>query len=298
MAKSELLDNLKIDIAPYVRNAIVGYGNRIGNDAFYGGKVFDMESTYVLDGKKVTVTSENDQNFFKVVAFVEKMLKIEIGRANKSDQKLDELIGEILHALKYNSYSTERNMNNVSENEILTDRDFQEAQEAFKRLDNDLSNSLNESNIDGFSNVVIDGKYGSLKNKMNTLRGKLINPNANYSQSEKEDIIAEFESIKQEAIDVQTTIKQDAKSILDSDPEKVKALKEKSKDLVQTAKNNPKGSAEYNEAIAESRILKEENKEIFESDRRVKNSNEELRELRNLTPMGKGLESNENQYGM
>ena len=86
MAKSELLENLKIDIAPYVRNAIIGYGNRIGNDAFFGDKVSGQENTYILDGKQVTVTAENDKNFLTLVAFVQKMLKKEIGGSNKKDE--------------------------------------------------------------------------------------------------------------------------------------------------------------------------------------------------------------------
>ena len=279
MAKSELLEKLKNNFAPYVRNAIIGYGNRIGNDAFYEGGVSGESNTYILNGEKVTVIAENDKNFFKVVDFVQNILKEEIGRSNKSDLKLDELIGEILHVLKYNSCSSERNLNNVPEHEILTHPDFQEAKDAFEQVEENLK-ELNESQIDGFEEVIENGEYGCLKNKIKSLENKLTNPNSNLSNLEKNAIRNEISNLKQKAMEMLNKFKQDANNVLNSDPENVKAVKARVKELLQIVKDSPKGSPEYENAMAEAKKIKAENKEIFASDRKIKKVNEELRELR------------------
>ena len=36
---SYLIDKIKTEMAPYLRNAIIGYGNRIGKGALYEGEV-------------------------------------------------------------------------------------------------------------------------------------------------------------------------------------------------------------------------------------------------------------------
>lgn len=292
MAKSELLENLKIDVAPYVRNAIIGYGNRIGKESFYGDRVNGSENTYILDGRQVTVTDENDKNFLILVAFVQKMLKKEIGGSNKTDAKLDELIGEILHAIKYNSCSSERNLRNLPESEILNDTGFQAARQAFSEMEGNFER-LKESQVEGMSDVAKNGEYGTIKNRILSLESELSNP-AKTSE-EKSSMKAEIEVLKKKAVEILNKLKNEANAVLSENPEKVKEVKARIKELLKIARESPAGSKEYIDAIEESKRIKQENSEIFKADKKLKDAIEELKEI---NKMKGGLEAQGVEMGL
>ncbi len=280
MAHSKVLEQLKIKIAPYIRCCIVGEQNRLGRGALFEQKIDD--STYVLGGKQVKLEAQEEKDFFKIAAFVEKILRSEIGGANKTTDTLDTLAAEVLHALKFNSLSVEDNLHNVIEGEILRDPDFAEAAEAFFRLEeqSSLSNALSGSEIDGVKEVASYGEYGEIKNQIEADERLLNSINSNLSEQEKNKLKEQIKSSREKAIEIQTNFKQEAKKVLDTNAELLKSLKSRCGELMQIAKANEKGSEAYESAVAEMRQITEEYKELFASDRKYKKALEELRTLK------------------
>ena len=279
MAYSKVLEELRIKLAPYIRNAIIGDQNRIGRGALYERKVDD--NTYVLGGKEITLENQNDKDFFEVVAFVEKFLKSEIGGANKSNENLDRLIGEILHTLKFNSTSVEGNLKNVIENEIMTDPSFESAADAFFRLEEkvNLAGTLQTSDIDGMSNIASYGEYGQLRNQIYADEYKL-RSDASLSQEQKNELSEKIKQNYQKAIAMQNLFKQESKQILDKDPALVEEVKRKCSELMQIARANEKGSEAYENAVLQMRQIAEEYKDIIGADKKYKKAIEEIRKLR------------------
>jgi len=280
MAHSKVLEQLKVKMAPYIRCCIVGEQNRLGHGALFEQKVDD--NTFIIGGKQVVLDAQEEKDFFKIAAFVEKILRSEIGGANKTTETLDTLVAEVLHALKFNSLSVEDNLHNVIEGEILKDPDFAEAADAFLRLEEQgsLSNTFSGSEIDGFGEVISYGEYGEIKNQISADERLLNSINSNLSEQEKNKLKENIKNNRERAIEIQTRFKQEAKKVLDANAELLKSLKSRCSELMQIAKANEKGSEAYESAVAEMRQIAEEYKQLFASDRKYKKALEELRTLK------------------
>lgn len=297
MAKSNTLEELRIKLAPYFRSTIIGEQNRVGHGAFYGGKLSELEDTYVLNGKTTTITADIEKDFFKVTSFVEKFLKKEIGGANKTDYTLDSLIGEILHILKYNEISSENNSKYISQNDILNDAEFSQTQQAFLRIEKrgELSQTMRNSSVEGLSDVVRDGRFGELKNDILSTEADIYSVQGRFSSQEIAKKETEVQIKREEAIFIQEQKKEEASQILRKDPQKVKMLKERCSALRKITRENEKGCEAYENAIAEIRQIIENNKEIFDNDKKINKAIQEIKELNKPHINAKNLETEQIQ---
>lgn len=276
MSYSRVLEELKIKLSPYIRAAIIGKQNRLGHGAPLEEKLSDNQ--YKINGETITLNDINEKDFYEIAAFVSKIIKQEIGGANKTNETLDSLIAEVLHVLKFNSISLEHNLKNIIEADILNDPDFKLASDAFFRLNEkeNISKLLKSSDNSATQEIAKKGEYGELKNRCNSAAHKL-DSNELFSQD-----ISEFNQNISKTEEIQGTIKNEAATYLKENMQLRNNIAARCKELRNITKNNEKGSAEYENAIAELRQITEQNRELFDNESKYAKAVEELSSLRKL----------------
>lgn len=279
MAYSKLLEEFKIQNAPYIRCAIVGDQGRLGKGAFYESKL--GTDSYVLGGNVQHLSEQNDKDFFETAAFVEKILKMEVGGSQKPIKTFDTLIAEVLHALRFDSLSVEDNFNDVLEGEILRDREFAAAATAFRRLldQGSFSDVLLYTEVDGFTEIVRNGLYGELRNQIFADERTLNSVNSKLSRQEQADLRAEIASNRNLAIDMQRMLKEEAEEVLKARAEHLKTIKARIAKLLDIANKSDYGTQAYERAVAEIRQIMAENKELLANDKKYSRAQKELEEL-------------------
>lgn len=279
MAKSDLLKDIEINIAPYIRSAIAGNSNRLGQGSFYCGRV--NENTFKLGNQEIVVDSQKDKDFFNLVWFVAKYVYKEIGKANKSDKTLDALISEVVHTLKYKTMSIENTMKNVFEREILSDPNFSNVVQSLQNIESSgpINESMSSSQIEGLASVLRDGEYASLKNEIQYLESEYNKDPSKYSSDEANKLKNDIKSKRDKAIAIQQKIKQEMKVVIDANREKLKALRDKQKELAAIMKNNDVNSDVYKSAKQEAAKIALENRELFASESKYNKAVKEIREI-------------------
>lgn len=294
---TSVLDKLKIGIAPYLRNTIIGHGNRLGRGSLFEGKSDTAENTYKIGGKVQTLNSQNNQDYFKIAAFVEKILKRELGGANKTNQGWDNFISEILHVLKYDSFSNSAQFRNILEIQIKQEIGFNEAKDALTRLESqgEISKVLDYSEVDGLEEVVEHGDFGKLKNEIIVKESEIYGSHSNIGETEKLEIEEELKEKKQQGIAMQEEFKKRAKDYLNAHAEELKQTKQRCKELSEVMRNNPENSDAYKAAVEELRKISIEKKDLFDKERDYKRAVEEIRDLKKTHEFAPTIENTENQ---
>lgn len=294
-----LLDKIKIEMAPYLRNTLIGHGNRLGKGALYEGKIENAENTYKLGGKTITLNSQNNQDYFKIVAFVEKVLKREIGGASKTNQSLDNTISEILHVIKYDSFSRGAKFKNLLDSQIKQEAGFKEAKEALARLEGkgEFSKSIESSEVDGLSEVVEYGDFGKLKNEILVKEADIYDFHSGYSSEERAKIEEELKGKKQRGIAMQEKFKNKAREYLKANNDDYKATKQRCKELKEIIDKNPEGSPAYEAATEELRRIAIDKKEMFIKEYKIGKANEEIRDMKRTHEFAPSVENGGTQMG-
>lgn len=280
MSRSKVLEELKIKLAPYVRSAIIGKQNRLGHGAVLEEKL--GENQYKINNEIIVINDISEKDFYEIAAFVTKILKQEIGGANKTTEKLDGLIAEVLHILKFNSVSLEHNLKNVIEADVLNDPEFQSAADAFNRLNEkeNIAQELNGSENAATREIAKKGEYGEFKNRASIGIVKLYNDD--LSSQAQDSLKTEIQQSLDSAENVQLKIKEDASKYLKANMETRNQVAARCKQLRSITKSSDKGSAEYENAVAELWQIAETHKELFENESRYSKAVSEISDLKKI----------------
>ena len=292
-----VLEELKIEIAPYIRNTLIGHGNRLGKGALYEGKVENADNTYKLGGKTQTIEVQSNQDYFKITAFVEKILKRELGGSNKTNRGWDNIITEVLHVIKFDNFSNKAKFRNVMEGQIRQEAGFKEAKEALSRLESqgELSNSLDTAEVKGLSEVVEHGDFGKLKNEIILKESEIYDSHSTRSKEDRAGIEEELKKKKQQGIEMQEKFKKRAKDYLNANSDNLKETKQRCKELAEIMENNSPGSEAYEGAAAQMRQIAIDKKDLFDHEREYKKAVEEIRDMKKTHEFAPSLDNNDVQ---